>query len=187
MVISLLKEKGISARIEFKKQNNKFYPRLRVIRERISYTKQYSYSYQTLSEDIKNENWIKEITRDDIFALIPIKKKELNHNIIYLSNLLADCKRRAKKDNLEFDISKQYLEWLYFKNPNCTLTNIHLSLNKGFMNSISIDRIDNSKGYVKRNVQLVSKSINHMKNIHTNQECKQFINLINERRNTISI
>lgn len=186
MIIPLLKEKGISARIEFKKQNNKFYPRLRVVKERKSYTKQYSYNYQSLSEDIKNEKWIKSITKNDILALIPAKK-ELNHNILYLSNLLADSKRRAKRDGLEFDITRQYLEWLYSKNSNCVLTNIPLSLNKGYMNSISIDRIDNNKGYIRGNIQLVCKSINHMKNIHTNEECKEFIKLINERRNTISV
>lgn len=40
----------------------------------------------------------------------------------------------------------------------------------------SIDRIDNSKGYTKENIQLVSLPINHAKNKGTNTD---ILNLVN--------
>lgn len=86
MIIPILKEKGLSARIAFKKQNNKYYPRLVVVTERKQYTKQFPYTYQILSEDIKKEKWISSITKEDIIKLLP-KKIDLNHDQLYLSNL----------------------------------------------------------------------------------------------------
>jgi hypothetical protein len=45
----------------------------------------------------------------------------------------------------------------------CKLSGLHLEERK----NASLDRIDNSRGYVAGNVQWVHKDINRMKNIHT--------------------
>ena len=42
----------------------------------------------------------------------------------------------------------------------------------------SIDRINSSEGYVKGNIQYVSRNINYAKGILTHQQMLDFINLI---------
>lgn len=86
----------------------------------------------------------------------------------------------AKKRNLEFTITKEYV-WKLFCNQNakCALSGINIT----FANSAhelshgqataSLDRIDSKKGYIIGNVQWVHKDINKIK---TNFEQEKFIN-----------
>jgi len=68
----------------------------------------------------------------------------------------------------------------------CQYTKIKLILPIGSVNPnpaisykmASIDRIDSSKGYVKGNIQYVSRNINYAKGILTHQQMLNFISLI---------
>ena len=44
--------------------------------------------------------------------------------------------------------------------------------------SMSLDRIDSSKGYVKDNIQFISIAMNYLKNSMTHQEMLEIIELI---------
>lgn len=76
---------------------------------------------------------------------------------------------RKSREHLLFDITIEYIWDLFLKqNRKCALTGIKLwfkttSVGKS---SASLDRIDNSKGYIVGNVQWVHKDINRMKNIY---------------------
>ena len=76
--------------------------------------------------------------------------------------LLENAKRRAKKKNLEFSITLDD-----FEIPKlCPLLGSQLQLGgDGLfnMNSPSLDRIDNSRGYVKGNVAVISLKANKIK------------------------
>lgn len=78
-----------------------------------------------------------------------------------VSLLLAGAKRRAQRAGLEFNITHDDVQI-----PDvCPVLGIPLSRGVGRQtdNSPSIDRIDNSKGYVKGNVRVVSWRINQRK------------------------
>jgi hypothetical protein len=81
----------------------------------------------------------------------------------HLRNIL----KRNKEVNLTLDDLKN--EWDN-QNGKCYFTGIDLilssytNINKNPIYSASVDRIDNSKGYVKGNIRWVSRSINWMKN-----------------------
>ena len=178
MTITVLKNNQFTASVCFFNRHGKYKAVLKVYmknRKGKKYLKWLPYKYDELTKNIKNEEWIKNITEGEILELIDSKQPKVNHNSLYLSTLVYNCKLRAKRDGLDFLLKKEDVQFLYNKNPNCALSNIPLSLQKGYMSSISIDRIDNSIGYVKNNIQLVCKSINFMKNSHSDDECKSFI------------
>ena len=77
----------------------------------------------------------------------------------------------ANRRKYEFDIDIEYGWQLYVEqNKQCAMTGLDIVFvmptkhkrNKTF-NVASLDRIDNSKGYIKGNVQWVHKEINRMR------------------------
>lgn len=74
-------------------------------------------------------------------------------------------KERADRMNFEFNITLDYILSLF--NGKCSLSNEDIWFdkhwNKPSSQTASLDRIDNTKGYVIGNVQWVHKDINFMK------------------------
>lgn len=99
-----------------------------------------------------------------------------------LISVFTGCKSRSKKNGREFTITKEYvLTMLKEQNGRCAMTDIILEPTTGGRNpnTISIDRIDNSKGYIIGNIQLVTKMFNECKNAYKFEDvvklCKGFI------------
>lgn len=91
-----------------------------------------------------------------------------------LRKRLKTAKCSSKSRGLEFDIDLFFLMDLYHKQDGkCAISDEEFDLsyigNKS-LKSISIDRIDSDKGYVKDNIQLVCWVINQMKNDLTMDE-----------------
>lgn len=106
-----------------------------------------------------------------------------------LTERYAALKDRAKKNGLIVDFEKTYLKELWEKqNYTCALSGIKMTtlFFKGRVNTnMSVDRIDNSKGYIKGNIQLVCMAINQMKNDLSQEALLFFCNKIieNEKKN----
>lgn len=91
--------------------------------------------------------------------------------------ILISVKSRAKKANIEFSLTEEDISIPAF----CPILNIPIKrqyTNKGRTgprsNSPSVDRIDNTKGYIKGNVHIISNQANIMKSSATPEELLQF-------------
>ena len=78
-------------------------------------------------------------------------------------------KTRAKRKNISFDIE---VEDIIVPNE-CPILKIPLHY-ECRENTPSVDRIDNSKGYIKGNIQIVSYKANTMKNSASPKELTEF-------------
>jgi hypothetical protein len=87
-----------------------------------------------------------------------------------VTKIFRNAKSRAKKSGIEFSIKEQDIILPEY----CPILNIKLQENNfsAKYNSYSIDRIDNSKGYVKNNIQIISHRANQIKNDATVKELK---------------
>lgn len=98
-------------------------------------------------------------------------------------SLIRQARYRAKKKNLEFSISVDDL----FPIPEyCPVLGIKLERVKGTIalngsSSPSLDRIDNSKGYTKDNICIMSMRANHMKRDMSFEEVEKLYLFMKER------
>lgn len=89
-------------------------------------------------------------------------------------------RRRSIQRDKEWDITIEYIWKIYLKQGKvCALSGLPLDFDKESENGmVSIDRINNDKGYVKRNVQLLHKKVNFMKYVYTQKEFIEICNLV---------
>lgn len=86
--------------------------------------------------------------------------------------MIRNVKHSAKRRNLEFN-----LEYTDIELPlTCPILNVPLAYKGNFQDPFyaTIDRIDNSKGYIKGNIMVLSRLANCMKNSATNEQLKTF-------------
>jgi len=82
-------------------------------------------------------------------------------------------KDRAKYKNLDFNLTPKYLQKLFDNcGGKCSVTGLpfDMQMGKGKKRNPfrpSVDRVDSSKGYVKRNIQIVLAIVNTMKMDYT--------------------
>jgi hypothetical protein len=93
-----------------------------------------------------------------------------------VGQLLRRIKTRAKKKGLEFNLEYDDI----FIPEVCPILEIPLYQGEGSLgtNSPSLDRIDNSKGYVKGNVQVVSSRANSLKRDASLEELEKIVEYI---------
>jgi len=89
--------------------------------------------------------------------------------------LWRNAKARAKARNLEFAIDYDDIQIPEI----CPYLKIPFS--KGTEYAPSLDRIDNTKGYIKGNVEVISRKANAMKNSASTAELLEFAYTILER------
>lgn len=89
---------------------------------------------------------------------------------LIINDIFAPIRKRAKERGIFFDLSPIDLDEKFKKQcGRCVFTGILLSLpttakeRRKCLHTASLDRIDNSKGYVKGNIQWIHKRINIMR------------------------
>jgi hypothetical protein len=91
-------------------------------------------------------------------------------------NILTRAKTRAKKFNIDFTIDETDI----VIPEKCPILGIPITKTDGLylkgpqLYSLSIDRIDNTKGYVKGNICIISHQANVMKNSASPEELLKF-------------
>ena len=83
---------------------------------------------------------------------------------------------------IELSITKEYVWDLYLKQERkCKLSGVEIKFptkHKDKSYTVSLDRIDSSKGYIEGNVQWVHKDINMMKRTYNNDYFIEMCRLI---------
>ena len=98
-----------------------------------------------------------------------------------------DHLRRAKRRDSNCNLTLEHLKEVWDKQQGiCPYSNVKLqSVNLGKTNSkiytMSLDRIDSSKGYIMDNVQWVSISINYMKSNMTEEELNELLLILKNK------
>lgn len=102
----------------------------------------------------------------------------------FANHAFAVIKSRAKKDGRGLKITATYLKTLLqLANKTCQVTGLPVSYNVGDVHKASFDRIDNNKGYVYGNLQVVSSYINYAKQEHSQAELFKVAKAIVEHNN----
>lgn len=111
-------------------------------------------------------------TKDKIIHWDKLRHDKEYHYKMYL---ISHSKQNAKKRNLEFTITPDDI----IIPDKCPILNKSFILLDNKYN-YSLDRIDNSKGYIPGNVKVISRLANTMKNNATNKELEAFAhNILN--------
>tara|TARA_R110000868_G_scaffold70150_3_gene206441 strand:+ start:492 stop:1052 length:561 start_codon:yes stop_codon:yes gene_type:complete len=111
-----------------------------------------------------------------------IKAREKFKTVSIKKYLLSNCKRSAKKANRDFAIKEQDI----VIPTHCPLLGIKITVHGDRDNRPSVDRINNSKGYTKDNIQIVSWRANRLKQAFSAQElylCGKSLLSIEEGKN----
>lgn len=105
------------------------------------------------------------------------KRKEIRKSSPEIA-LYREAKNRAKRKGLEFSIELKDI----IITPVCPILLIPLIVGDGKLtkNSPSLDRVDNSKGYTKNNVMVISHLANTMKSSANKEELLRFADFIHE-------
>lgn len=126
----------------------------------------------------KNKEHLKTYFKDYSRQNYSIEKRRKKYIENIELELLHHAKNRAKIKNLEFNLVKEDI----IIPKNCPVFGIKI----GFHNKESVptlDRIDNSKGYIKGNIQVICSKANRLKNNGTVEDFKKIINYMEREKN----
>lgn len=130
---------------------------------------------------IKNKERIKERSHNQrLTHKESLKDYHKNYNLNSrkldpLKAILAGAKSRAVKKGLEYTITKEDIQDIPQFCPVLGLELLYGNTGKLKPESASIDRFDNSKGYIPGNVRIISYQANHLKSNGTIEEFKKII------------
>ena len=133
----------------------------------------------TLLLDKKEYDRLRYISRKKEFEIKMkencLREKQTNPK----AQMIRRLRTRAKQKGLEFSLTAGDIDIPAF----CPVLGIPLNQGTGGLtgNSPSLDRVDNSKGYVKGNVRVISNRANSIKRDATLQELEQLVNYMRGR------
>lgn len=117
---------------------------------------------------IQRKNWMLDPIVKERVKLKNIESRQKNIK----TSMINMARKRALKNNLEFNITKEDI----IIPEVCPILQIPFIFGNKvcYSSSPSLDRIDNTKGYIKGNVAVISMLANSMKNVATKEQIKVF-------------
>ena len=113
---------------------------------------------------VKRQDWLDSQPQEkkDEYHRRSVENRKSNHKLDPRRSMLADAKKRAENKGLDYDL---VMEDIVIPEI-CPVLGIDLFVlgGKRTPNSPSLDRVDNSKGYTKDNVSVISLRANMLKN-----------------------
>jgi len=89
------------------------------------------------------------------------RERTQNDPHVFVADFVTRIRKSAKKRGIPCDLTKDQLWDLFVKsNGKCAMTGEQLSIRIGDPNRASVDRIDNSKGYTFKNLQITTARVN---------------------------
>lgn len=122
-----------------------------------------------------------------------IKKWELNYISNYRNWLRegwARARRRSRKNKIEFNVTFDQVLRLWKKHKKkygsrCIYSNVKMTFirgkNKVTPTNLSIDRINNNKGYVVDNIVFCTNEFNRKKGYMSIADCRKVLKIYNQR------
>lgn len=163
---------------EFEKARNEYNRRIRLGKDKF---------YCSLSCSGKSPENVKHIVSNRSGYSVWLDKCNRKDEYSKFRPFLKLCRQRKK----DFDLTLEYLKELWeSQNGICPFTGFELeartydgkSDNPLNIKSASLDRIDNSKGYVKGNVRFVSVMFNFARNKFSDEEVIEFAQAVIKNR-----
>jgi len=102
--------------------------------------------------------------------------------------ILTDSAKRARKNNWDYDLDRDYLVALWRSQEGaCAISGMPMQTQSGTREQknpfrASLDRVNNDRGYVKGNVRFVCHWVNNAKSTWSDEVFDQFIDSIVESR-----
>jgi hypothetical protein len=103
-------------------------------------------------------------------------------------NIISDSRKRALKHGFNHNLDREYLVALYWEQKGkCAISGVEMEFQSGTRecknpNRLSIDRIDNTKGYIKGNVRLVTHWVNNAKSTYGDDVLMEYSKKIAKKR-----
>jgi len=138
------------------------------------------YNYHNSINQGKDRNYFRKLqTKVDVnFKEYLNKQKKENTRKNHITTMLNNAKKRALKKGIDFSLTKEDIVI-----PEvCPILKVPfvIGTKDNYDYTPTIDRIDNSKGYTKENIQIISNKANSMKNSASFEMLQNFAKYVNE-------
>lgn len=150
-----------------------------------AYCKICRYAYHRSRKDIINKQRKEKMHVNSEHRDKVLKQKRDSHKNNLERALLNRAKARAIKWELEFNIT---IEDIIIP-KKCPILNIDIipGIKGDYMNTPSLDRIDNDLGYIKGNIAVISMLANSMKNAASIKLLNEFVTNLPDYLNQVKI
>lgn len=104
------------------------------------------------------------------------RDKRNSDPVLRKKNIVSNCKYRAQRDDYEFNLTVDDLEWPEY----CPVFGIKLNYQKsrwGY-DGPSVDKVDNTKGYTKENCRVISLRANTLKSNATLEQLERLVQYV---------
>lgn len=116
--------------------------------------------------------------RDPLLTIKRLKQKKDYHRKHPERQMYNSAKARAVKKDIDFNITQQDILNVFPIDNKCPILGVTLIINGTVFNPLSpsLDRIDNTKGYIKGNIAVISHRANILKRNASIDELTKIIN-----------